>query len=80
MLTDNLRHFRSFNIVIIVTIIVTKVVKVAYRIHIWQKFFFQNSEKFGNSFIKNGIIYMNLTFIYSNPITISRLKNVTLKF
>ena len=28
------------------------------------KTFFQNYGKFGNNFIKNGIIYMNLPFIY----------------
>ena len=28
------------------------------------KTFFQNYGKFGNKFIKNGIIYMNLPFIY----------------
>ena len=28
------------------------------------KTFFQNYGKFGNNFIKNGIIYMNLRFIY----------------
>ena len=40
----------------------------------------QNSEKFGNSFIKNDIIYMNLLFIYKNPIILNLLNIVALKF
>ena len=53
---------------------------VACKSQIWQKTLFQNSEIFGNSFIRNGIIYVNLPFIYKNPITLSLLKFVTLKF
>ena len=40
----------------------------------------QNSEKFGNGFIKNDIIYMNVPFIYENPIILDLLKIVTIKF
>ena len=54
-------------------------IKVACRVQIWQKFF-ENSEKFGNSFIKNDIVYMSLSFIYKNPIISSLLKIVALKF
>ena len=35
---------------------------------------------FGKSFIKNDITYMNLTFVYQNPIILNLLKIVTLKF
>lgn len=35
---------------------------------------------FGRSFIKNDITYMNLTFVYQNPIILNLLKIVTLKF
>ena len=37
-----------------------QVIKVASRVQISKKSFFQNSEKFGYMFIKNDIIYMFL--------------------
>ena len=40
---------------------------------------FQNREKFAKNFIKNGIIYMNLPFIYKNPVILNLLKIATLK-
>ena len=40
---------------------------------------FQNSENFGNSFIKNGIIYVNLPLTYESSIILSLLKINTLK-
>ena len=40
---------------------------------------FQNSENFGNSFIKNGIIYVNLRLTYESSIILSLLKIATLK-
>ena len=40
----------------------------------------QNNEKFRNGFIKNDIIYVNLPFIYENPIILDLLKIVTIKF
>ena len=36
--------------------------------------------KYGNSFIKNDIIYMNLLFTYKYPIILRLLKIVTFKF
>ena len=41
---------------------------------------FSNSEKFGSSFVENGIIYLNLPFMYKSAIIGSLLKTVTLKF
>ena len=49
-------------------------------VQIYQILFFYNSEKFVNSFIWTGIIYTNLPFTYKNPIILSLLKIVTLKF
>ena len=54
--------------------------KVAFMVQIYQILFFYNSEKFVNSFIWTGIIYTNLPFTYKNPIILSLLKIVTLKF
>ena len=43
--------------------------KVACRVKIQKKkILFENSEKFGYSFIKSGIIYMYLSFIYKTPL------------
>ena len=41
--------------------------------------FFFNLKKSGKIFIKNGIVYVNLPFIYKNLIILSLLKIVTLK-
>ena len=45
-----------------------------------KKTFCQNSEKFGYSFIKNGIMFMYLLFIYKNTIIVSLFKIKTLNF
>ena len=55
-----------------------KIFKVGFRVQIWQKTFFQNTEKLYSSFIKNGIILMNLIFTYKNPIILGPLKIATL--
>ena len=55
-----------------------KIFKVGCGVQIWQKTFFQNTEKLYSSFIKNGIILMNLIFIYKNPIILGPLKIATL--
>ena len=49
-------------------------------VQIYQILFFYNSEKFVNSFIWTGIIYTKIPFTYKNPIILSLLKIVTLKF
>ena len=51
---------------------------IVRRVQIRKKPFFQNSEKFGYSFIKSDIGYMYLSFIYKNPIMLSLLEIVTL--
>ena len=38
------------------------VLKVAFRVQIWKKFFCQNSDKFCYSFIKNDIMLMYLLY------------------
>ena len=43
-----------------------------------KKNFFHDTEKFGK-FYEKGIIYLNLLFIYKNPIILTPLKIVTLK-
>ena len=48
--------------------------KVAYRVQIRRKTFFQNSEKFLYSFIKNDIIYFYLPFINKNLLSEAYLK------
>ena len=45
-----------------------------------KKTFFKNIEKFRYNFIKNEIIYMDLTFIYKTPIILSLSKTVALIF
>ena len=60
--------------------IISSCFKVACTVEICKKSFFENSKKVGNNFIKNGIIYMNLPFIYKNPTILNLLKIVTLKF
>ena len=45
-----------------------------------EKTFFEISDKFSNSFIKNSIIYINLPFFYKKPIILSLLNIVRLKF
>ena len=35
-----------------------------------KKILFQNNEKFGYSFIKSGIVYMYLPFIYKKPLSL----------
>ena len=42
--------------------------------------FFENIKKFGNSFMKNDIICMNLLFIYKKTIILSLWKIVMFKF
>ena len=55
--------------------------KVACGVQIWKKkTFFQNIEKCRYNFIKNEIIYMDLTFIYKTPIILSLSKTVALIF
>ena len=54
--------------------------KVACRVQIWKKTFCQNSQKFGYSFIKDGIIFLYLLCIYKNPIIFSLFKIDILNF
>ena len=42
-------------------------------------FFFLNLKKSGKIFIKNGLVYVNLPFIYKNLIILSLLKIVMLR-
>ena len=60
--------------------IISSCFKVACAVQICKKSFFENSKKVGNNFIENCMIYMNLPFIYKNPIILNLLKIVTLKF
>ena len=46
----------------------TTAIKVASRVQIWKKRFCQNSDKFGYSFVKTGIMFMHLFCIYKKPI------------
>ena len=54
--------------------------KVACRVQVWKKSFYQNSGKFGYSFIKNDIMCMYLLNIYKKPIILSLFKFDTLNF
>ena len=45
-----------------------------------EKIFYQNSDKFGCSFIKNDIMFMYLLCIYKKPIILSIFKIDTLNF
>ena len=58
----------------------TAVAFIAWRGQILKKTYFQNSEKFGYSFIKSDIGYIYLFFIYKNLIMLSLLETVTLNF
>ena len=51
-----------------------KLLKLGFKVQIWEETFFRNSEKFGNSFIKNDIIYMSLPFLYKTPLFQAYLK------
>ena len=55
-------------------------IKVACRVRIWKKTFCQNSDKFGCSFIKNGIMFMYVLYIYTKPTILSLFKVDTLNF
>ena len=59
---------------------VIRIFKVAYRIQMWKKTFYQNSNKFCCSFIKNDIMFMYLPYIYKKPIILSLFKIDALNF
>ena len=46
----------------------------------WNKTFCQNSDKFGYSFIKNEIMFMQILCIYKKPIILSLFKIDTINF
>ena len=57
-----------------------EILKVAYRVQIWEKTFCQSSDYFGYRFIKNNIMFMHLLCIYKKPIILSLIKIDTLNF
>ena len=54
--------------------------KVACRVQIWKKIFWQNSDKFGPRFTKNDIMYMYFLCIYKKTIILSLFKITTLNY
>ena len=55
-------------------------IKITCTVQVWEKTFFQNSGKFGYSFIKNGIMFMYIHYNYKKLIILSLFKIDTLNF
>ena len=53
---------------------------VPCRVQIWKKIFYQNSDKFGYSFIKSDIMFMYLLCIYKKLVILTLFKTDTLNF
>ena len=51
-----------------------QILKITCRVPVWKKSFYQNSGKFGYSFIKNDMMCMYLSCIYKKPIILSLFK------